>query len=80
MQEFNNFYDDEIRLKDVILKFQALKSELYCRWKVILIISSLFAVLGVLYAINKQITYKAELKFVERIIAVEVEHLVNIQV
>ena len=64
MQESNNFYDDEIRLKDVILKIQLLKSELLLRWKVIFFISFLLAVLGVLYAIKKQITYKAELNFV----------------
>ena len=39
MQESNNFYDDEIRLKDVILKIQLLKSELLLRWKVIFFIS-----------------------------------------
>ena len=64
MQASNNYYDDEIRLKDVILKLQALKGELYSRWKVIFIVSSLFAVIGVLYAIKKQATYKAELNFV----------------
>ena len=64
MQESNNFYDHEIRLKDVILKIQLLKSELLLRWKVIFFISFLLAVLGVLYAMKKQITYKAELNFV----------------
>ena len=64
MQPSNNFYDDEIRLKDVILKLQVLRGELFSRWKVIFIISSLFAVIGVLYAIKKQVTYKAELNFV----------------
>ena len=64
MQASNNFYDDEIRLKDVILKLQALKGELFSRWRVIFIISSLFAIIGVSYAIKKQVTYKAELNFV----------------
>tara|TARA_B100001115_G_scaffold184928_1_gene189900 strand:- start:231 stop:1301 length:1071 start_codon:yes stop_codon:yes gene_type:complete len=64
MQESNNLYDDEIRLKTVILKVQELKNELVSRWKVVFIFSTLFAVLGVLYAMKKQTTYKAELNFV----------------
>lgn len=64
MQDSNNFYDDEIRLKDVIFKVQELKTELFSRWKVIFIISSLFAILGILYAMKKQTIYKAELTFV----------------
>ena len=64
MQESNNLYDDEIHLKDIILKVQKLKSELLSSWKIISIISFLFAVLGLLYAIKKETTYKAELNFV----------------
>lgn len=64
MQEPNNFNNDEIRLKDVILKLQTLKGELFSRWKVIFITSSLFAVLGFLYTIKKQVTYIAKLNFV----------------
>ncbi len=64
MQASNNYYDDEIRLKDVILKVKELKSELLSKSKVIFIVSSLFAALGVLYAMKKQTTYKAELNFV----------------
>ena len=55
MQASNNFYDDEIRLKDVILKIQALKGELFSRWKVIFIVSSLFALIGVIC--NKKTSY-----------------------
>lgn len=64
MQDSNNFYNDEIRLKHVILKVQELKNKLLSRWKFVFIITSLFAVLGVLYAMKKQVIYKAELNFV----------------
>tara|TARA_B100000900_G_C20600934_1_gene725569 strand:- start:4190 stop:5263 length:1074 start_codon:yes stop_codon:yes gene_type:complete len=64
MQDSNNFHDDEIRLKDIILKVQELKSELLSSWKVVFITSFLFTVLGFLYSINKQAIYKAELNFV----------------
>ena len=37
MQASNNFYDDEIRLKDVILKLQALKGELFLDGKLFLL-------------------------------------------
>ena len=63
MQESNNFYDDEIRLKDVILKIQLLKSEFF-KMESYFYYFFLLAVLGVLYAMKKQITYKAELNFV----------------
>ena len=64
MQESNNLYDNEIRLKDVVLKAKELKNELLSKLKAIIIFSCLFAVLGVLYAVTKQTTYKAELNFV----------------
>ncbi len=64
MQDPNKFYDDEIRLKDVILKVRQLKIELFYRWRFIFIISSLFALIGVLYAMKEHTTYKAELNFV----------------
>lgn len=62
--EESNYYDDEIRLKDVILKVKELKAELYLKWKFILLISSFFAALGILFAMKKQTTYRAELNFV----------------
>ena len=64
MQKSKNYYDDEIRLKDVILKVKELKIEFSSKWKVIFIVSFLFAALGVLYAMNNQENYKAELNFV----------------
>ena len=64
MQESKNYYDDEIRLKDFILKVKELKIEFSSKWKVIFIVSFLFAALGVLYAMSNQENYKAELNFV----------------
>lgn len=64
MQESNNLYDDEIRLKDVILKVKRFKTEFRSKSKLIFIVSALFIVVGVLYAMNKETTYEAELSFV----------------
>ena len=64
MQDPSKFYNDEIRLKDVIVKVRQLKIELFARWKFIFIISLLFALIGVLYAMKKHTNYKAELNFV----------------
>lgn len=64
MQDSNNYYNDEIRLKDVILKVKELKSELLLKWRFVLVVSALFGALGVLFAMKKQTTYKAELNFV----------------
>lgn len=62
--EESNYYDDEIRLKDVILKVKELTVELLLKWKFVLLISVFFAALGILFAMKKQTTYKAELNFV----------------
>ena len=64
MQDSNNLHNDEIRFKDVILKFTELKNDLLSKRRFILIISFLFTVLGVLYSIKKQTIYEAELNFV----------------
>ena len=41
MQDSNNYYSDEIRLKDVVLKVKELPSGLRSKWKAIFIISFL---------------------------------------
>ena len=64
MQEPNNLYNNEIPLKDIILKIKEFKIELLSKWKFIFIISFSFTVIGVLYVMTKQTTYEAELNFV----------------
>ena len=51
MQE-SNVHGDEIFLKDIILKWKELKTEVSSKWKLIFIISALFSVLGLLYSIT----------------------------
>ena len=51
-------------MKDVIVKVQALKGELFLDGKLFLLFLFIVCCFGVLYAMIKQTTYKAELNFV----------------
>jgi hypothetical protein len=54
----------EISLKDLILKIKSFISYLLSKWKVILTICSIGAIMGFIYAFSKKPLYKAELSFV----------------
>ena len=60
MQDLN----DEIRLKDVILKLIYFKDILFAKSILICSIALVFGVLGVVYSFLKPPTYKADLTFV----------------
>lgn len=56
--------NDEIRLKDIILKLVFFKNLLLKNWLVILAFVLLFSLLGVSYSLSKKTTYTADLTFV----------------
>ncbi len=60
----DNTMDDEITLKDVILKIQEWYRLLLGKWKLLLLAGVLGAAIGLVSALNKTTTYKAELVFV----------------
>lgn len=64
MEEQPRYYDDEIRLKDVILKVRQLKTDLLKNWKLIFVFGALFAGIGLLYSAKEELRYEAELTFV----------------
>ena len=64
MEEQPRYYADEIRLKDVILKVRQLKRDLLKNGKLIFVFGVLFAGIGLLYCINQDLRYEAELTFV----------------
>jgi hypothetical protein len=55
---------DELSLKDLILKIRRTISYLATKWKILLVVGLLGAVLGGLYAINSSPNYTAEVSFV----------------
>ena len=64
MEEQPRYYDDEIRLKDVILKMRQLKRDLLKNWKLIFVFGALSAGIGLLYSMKQELRYEAELTFV----------------
>lgn len=59
----SNQTDDEISLKDLILKIKEIWSYLWSKWKIILPVGILGGLLGLAYSIYKEPTYVAELSF-----------------
>ncbi len=57
-------YNDEIQLKDILIKLSEYKAYLFKKKFAIIALSLTFCVLGVLVAINSDKKYKAELTFV----------------
>ena len=60
----DNNMDDEITLKDIILKVQQWYRLLLGKWKLLLLAGVLGAAIGLVSALLKTTTYKAELVFV----------------
>src|SRR5690554_6978570 len=60
----SNPANDEISLKELILKIQEWWRYLLSKWLVILIVGILGGILGLLYSLNKKPTYIASLTFV----------------
>ena len=57
-------YNDEIQLKDILIKLSEYKQELWAKKGKIILVSFLFFVLGVTVAVFSTKSYKAELTFV----------------
>ena len=57
-------YNDEIHLKDLLIKLSAYKEYLLKKKFAILLVSSLCFIIGVLFAISSDVKYNAELTFV----------------
>ena len=57
-------YNDEIQLKDILIKLSEYKAYLLKKKFAILIVSSLCFILGVLFALSSDVKYNAELTFV----------------
>ena len=57
-------YDDEIQLKDILIKFSEYKAFLLKKKFLIFISSFLFCIVGVIFAIFSDTKYNAELTFV----------------
>ena len=56
--------EDEISLKDLILKIKEWFSYLKTKWKTIFIVASIAGIIGFVYASFQKPTYKAVLTFV----------------
>lgn len=63
-QEYNNLPNDEISLKELILKLKEWWKFLLSKWVIILIAGAIGAVLGLTFAIFKKPVYTAETTFV----------------
>ncbi len=63
IKENNNFQDDEISLKEVILKLQEWWKYLLSKWLTIFVAGLLGGAIGLTYAYLKKPIYKAELSF-----------------
>ena len=57
-------YNDEIQLKDILIKLSAYKTYLFSKKFIIIAVSGLFFVLGIVFAIFSDSKYTAELTFV----------------
>lgn len=64
MENESNYYADEIRLKDVLIRIRELKNTVLSRWRLVAWVALFFALIGGYYASRKAVTYKAELTFV----------------
>jgi uncharacterized protein involved in exopolysaccharide biosynthesis len=56
-------YDDEITLKDLVIKSKEIFKYLVSRWKIILFMGILGSSLGLAYSLNQKIVYKAQYSF-----------------
>ena len=70
-------YDDEIQLKDILIKFSEYKAFLLKKRFFIIAFSFLFIVFGVVYALLSDIEYNAELTFVVESDPAEKEFVVS---
>ena len=59
-----NHYNDEIQLKEILIKLSEYKTELWDKKVKIILLSFLFFVFGILIAFFSTINHKAELTFV----------------
>jgi uncharacterized protein involved in exopolysaccharide biosynthesis len=57
-------YNDEIQLKDILIKLSEYKTYLLKKKFAILLVSSLYLIIGILFAIQTKTKYNAELTFV----------------
>ena len=57
-------YNDEIQLKDILIKLSEYKTYLFNKKFTIIAVSVLFFVLGIVFAISSDSKYTAELTFV----------------
>jgi len=57
-------YNDEIQLKDILIKLSEYKDYLFSKKFTIISVSGLFFVLGIIYALSSDTKYTAELTFV----------------
>lgn len=62
-QEYNQIDNDEISLKELILKIKEWSNYLKSKWKLIFLVSFIGATIGLKYAILEKPTYKATLTF-----------------
>lgn len=56
--------DDEISLKELILKLQIWYKYLFSKWLIIFIVATISGMIGLMYAYSKKTLYKANLNFV----------------
>ena len=64
MSKSNYDHNDEIQLKDIILKLKLFKKELYNKRMFVFIVSSIFVLFGILYSSFKEPIYHSNLTFV----------------
>ena len=57
-------YNDEIQLKDILIKLSEYKTYLFSKKFTIIAVSGFFLVLGIVYALYSDKKYTAELTFV----------------
>ena len=57
-------YNDEIQLKDILIKFSEYKAYLLKKKFAILLVSVLCLIIGILFAMSSDVKYNAELTFV----------------